>query len=90
MTRVRVMTYNILHGGRGREAVLSEVIQHAQPDILLLQEVAGPDLVALLARSLGLSHFFLAASNRPRHNLALLSHYPIRYSNSFRPRPVWR
>ena len=42
---VRVMTYNILKGGIGRQTELQVVIQAANPDVVVLQEVTDLDLL---------------------------------------------
>src|SRR4029078_7798578 len=41
----RLMTYNIRHGGRGREAPIATVINACTPDLVLLQEDTHPSSV---------------------------------------------
>lgn len=86
---IRVMTYNILEGAAGREAAMLAVIERAQPDLLLLQEVVAWEDARRWADGLGLSLCF-APSNAPRRNVALLSRYPITVSASFHPFPLLR
>lgn len=40
---MRVMTWNILHGGRGRMPAIAALIDQFRPDILALQELRGFD-----------------------------------------------
>ena len=40
---LRILSYNILKGGVGREAALSAVISTCEPDIVILQEAYRPD-----------------------------------------------
>ena len=79
---LRVVSWNIQYG----EAVgtaLDELRAHprlANPDLLLVQEIA-PEDAALLADSLGLNHVYRAAAVHPHHaelfGNAVLSRWPI-------------
>jgi exodeoxyribonuclease-3 len=40
---MRVMTWNLLHGGRGRLDAIAAVIDRVRPDVLALQELRGFD-----------------------------------------------
>jgi endonuclease/exonuclease/phosphatase family metal-dependent hydrolase len=51
---MKVMTYNILNGGVGREQDILEVIQSVQPDIAILQEVYTPDFLQDLGMALNM------------------------------------
>ncbi len=82
---MRVLTYNILDGGVGREQYIQEVIQAAAPDVVVLQEVFQSGFVPELARALN-ADFFVASGNTKR-KLALLSRLPIRSRNSYHPFP---
>ncbi len=89
MTKLTLMTYNILHGPGERAALLAAVIESRQPDIVALQEVEDPAAVARLAASIGY-WMFLGPCNtvetsplvpqteapRPEH-LAFLSRRPL-------------
>lgn len=86
---LRVMTYNIWEGAAGREAVMLAVIERAQPDLLLLQEVVAWEDARRWAAALGLSLCF-APSNARRRNVALLSRYQITVCASFHPFPLLR
>ncbi len=54
---LRVMTYNILDGGENREAHILEVIQTADPDVAILQEVFTEEFLKFLSRSSGMSYY---------------------------------
>lgn len=82
---MRVMTYNILDGGVGREALVSEVVRAARPDVVILQEIYRSGLVEALAAKLSMHHF-IAEGNSTRH-MALLSRLPIRSAAAYRPYP---
>lgn len=86
---LRLMTYNILDGGIGRETQLLKVIQKVQPDVLVLQEVFSKDLLGFLAASLGMK-YFLGEGNH-RRKVAFLSRLPVRSFSSHRSfPPIWR
>jgi endonuclease/exonuclease/phosphatase family metal-dependent hydrolase len=52
---LRLLTYNILDGGVGREAAISEVIRAAAPDVVVLQEVMQPLLLERIAATLDMT-----------------------------------
>jgi exodeoxyribonuclease-3 len=83
--QLRLMTYNILYGGIGREAQLLEVIRTANPDLVLLQEVTRADVITALAKTLKLQHF-IAKGNR--FSVALLSRFPILEANTHNQFPL--
>lgn len=82
---LRVLTYNILDGGVGRDKLILEVLQATQPDIVILQEVFQSAIVDELAKVLGMK-FFFAKGNSKRH-LALLSRLPLIAQDSYHPFP---
>ncbi|HZQ08126.1 MAG TPA: endonuclease/exonuclease/phosphatase family protein [Anaerolineae bacterium] len=81
--RLRFLTYNILDGGTGREALLDEIIAAQNADVILLQEVIEPQFVVNLAAQLQ-TEYYIAESNSPRQ-LALLTRLPLRAASSFHP-----
>ena len=86
---MKVMTYNILNGGVGREQDILEVIQSVQPDIAILQEVYTPDFLQDLGMALNMEPFF--ASGNKKRRVALLSRLPICSASSHHPFfPIWR
>jgi len=86
---LRVMTYNILNGGERREAYIREVIQTAQPDVAVMQEVYSEELLKFLSRALAMN-YYIGSGNKKRR-VALLSRLPVRAFTSFHPLfPIWR
>jgi exodeoxyribonuclease-3 len=78
---VRLLSYNIRHGGVGREDALGAVIRAAAPDAVVLQEATVPAVVERLAQQTGLSHW----AARARHSVAVMSRWPIRSHGWQRP-----
>jgi endonuclease/exonuclease/phosphatase family metal-dependent hydrolase len=86
---LRLMTYNILDGGVGRENYILKVIQQSQPDIVVLQEVISEEILKFLALSLCMD-YYIGGSNKKR-KVALLSKLLVRSFTSEHPIfPVWR
>lgn len=83
---LRVLTYNILDGGHGREAHILEVLQTHQPDVSIMQELFNPNLLHDLAPNLDM-HFFFAKGNSRRHP-GLLSKFPMLECRSIHPFPA--
>ena len=48
---LRLLSYNIRHGGAGREAAIGEVDRRASPDLVVFQEATQPRIVERLARA---------------------------------------
>lgn len=82
----RLITYNILDGGLGREQEILEVLESARPDAVLLQEVTDPSPLQNFATALNM-HFFFDEGNSKRH-LGLLSRFPIISCHSHHPFPL--
>jgi endonuclease/exonuclease/phosphatase family metal-dependent hydrolase len=79
---LRLVTYNIRHGGAGREAPLIAVIRSCDPDVVILQEATKPAVVERLAEGTGMRTF----GSRPRQSLGFLSRVPIAHHEWHRPR----
>ena len=73
MTRLRILSYNILKGGSGRESLLAAIISAQEPDLVILQEAYRPEVVKHLAATCGFEHF----ASSPGHSVAYLSHLAI-------------
>jgi endonuclease/exonuclease/phosphatase family metal-dependent hydrolase len=82
MQTLRLLSYNILKGGLGREAALASVINAQSPDIVVLQEATRPDVVDRLARA---THMLASGAMRGR-SLGFLSRVPIAEHRWLRPR----
>ena len=85
---LKLLSYNIRFGGRGREAHLAEVIRRVEPDLVVFQEATDPRVIERLADLTNLSHW---AAQRA-HSIAYLSrleiahhewHYPTGAKHSF-------
>jgi exodeoxyribonuclease-3 len=79
---LRLLTYNIRHGGAGREEPLVEVIRACNPDIAILQEATKPAVVERLCVGAGMH----VMGSRPRDSLAFISRVPIVHHEWHRPR----
>lgn len=86
---IKLLTYNVLDGGIGRESQITEVLKQAWPDVAILEEVYEARFVEELGRTLEMEPFF-GEGNRQRH-VALLSRLPISSRQSRHPYPpIWR
>ena len=76
----REILYMKSQWGRNLDAVI-EAIRSADPDIVGLQEVAGPDQLRQIARALDMNHVFVwhetVGNQKPWWGVGLLSKYPI-------------
>jgi len=79
---VRLLSYNIRYGGRGREAALAAVITAARADVVVFQEATSPVIVEQLARETGLEHW----GARRGESLAYLSRLPLDHVEWRKPR----
>lgn len=96
----RVLTYNTLNGGTGREDLLFETIQANRPDLIILQEVDHLALLQDFASRLGMDSFYARARLQilksgsglkfGRRSIGLLSRFPIVAQSNHHPFPVWR
>src|SRR5689334_9710654 len=78
----RLMTYNIRHGGRGREAAIASVVSACEPDLVLLQEAVDPRAVARIAEASGMIDWRASAGE----SLGFLSRRPVEFAEWTRPR----
>jgi endonuclease/exonuclease/phosphatase family metal-dependent hydrolase len=85
---LKLLSYNIRFGGRGRESRLAEVIKTVSPDLVVFQEAIDTRVIEALAKSTGFP--FWAAQRA--HSIAYLSgiesayhewHYPAGAKHSF-------
>lgn len=78
---LRILSYNILRGGTGRERQLAAVINEHAPDVAVLQEATRPEVVARLAAATG-----MVASGAARgRSLAFMSRVAIHEYRWVRP-----
>ncbi|HEV3470908.1 MAG TPA: endonuclease/exonuclease/phosphatase family protein [Pyrinomonadaceae bacterium] len=66
---LRLLSYNIRFGGRGREARIAEVIRAVAPDLVVFQEATDPRVVARVAGLAGMPHW----AARPAHSTGYVS-----------------
>jgi endonuclease/exonuclease/phosphatase family metal-dependent hydrolase len=78
---LRILSYNILRGGVGREKQLAAVINDQSPDVVVMQEATRPDVIARLASATGMVE---SAAARGR-SLAFMSRVPIAEHRWIRP-----
>jgi len=72
---LKLLSYNIRFGGRGREQPLAETISAIDPDLVVFQEAIYPDVIERLATQTGLP--FWAA--RRHHSIGFISKHKIAY-----------
>ncbi len=75
--RLRLLSYNIKFGGRGREEQIAAVIRHADPDIVLLQEATDRLVVKRLAELTGLPTW----DSRVNYSTGFLTRLPVESYN---------
>ena len=85
---MKLLSYNIRFGGRGRETRLADTIRAIDPDLVIFQEATDPPVIQGLAKATTLP--FWAA--QPAHSIAYISrieiahhawHYPVGSKHSF-------
>jgi exodeoxyribonuclease-3 len=78
----RLMTYNIRHGGGGRQSALADVINASAPDLVLLQEATDPRIVEELAEATAMEEWRAYAGQ----SLGFLSRRRVTFAEWIRPR----
>ena len=85
---VKLLSYNIRFGGRGRERELAQVIRDVAPDLVVFQEAIDTRVISRLAQETGLAIW----AARPEHSIGYISrlevahhewHYPAGAKHSF-------
>jgi exodeoxyribonuclease-3 len=79
---LRLLSYNIRYGGRGREPLLAAVINSVQPDLVVFQEATRPDVIERVARETGMAEW----ATRPRESLGYASRLPVAHVSWHKPR----
>jgi endonuclease/exonuclease/phosphatase family metal-dependent hydrolase len=70
---LRILSYNIRHGGKGRESALAAVIRSCEPDIVVLQEATIAASVERIAKDAGMAQW----ASRRETSLGFLSRHPV-------------
>lgn len=89
-SHVRLLTYNILLGGAGREERIRGVLQRSGADVIALQEVADTAMVERIAAALGMRLVVGTASDGSGINVAVLSRLPVVRHRNHRHRHMLR
>ncbi len=84
---LRVMTYNLLVGGRGRWPAITQLVAQARPDLLALQEADDLPAVQRLADELGYQ-CVPGSANMPRHQ-AVLTRWSVQRRINHRERAIF-
>jgi exodeoxyribonuclease-3 len=75
------MSYNIRFGGRGREALMTEVIEAVSPDIVVFQEASDPRVIETLAHATGMTRW----AARPAHSIGYISRLDVAHHEWHHP-----
>ena len=78
----RLLSYNIRHGGAGRETALAAVINACRPDLVVFQEAVQPDVIDRLAERCAMAE----CGARPNTSLGYMSRLKTAYHAWHRPR----
>ena len=78
----RLLSYNIRHGGSGREAHIAAVVSSCRPDLVVFQEATNPAVVDRVAQLCGMAQ----CGAQPKTSLGFMSRKPVRDHQWHRPR----
>jgi endonuclease/exonuclease/phosphatase family metal-dependent hydrolase len=78
----RLLSYNIRHGGSGRESALAEVINSCRPDLVVFQEATSAKVLERIASLCGMAQ----CGARPNTSLGFMSRAPVTAHTWHRPR----
>ena len=78
----RLLTYNIRHGGTGREDKLARVIRACAPDLVVLQEATAPASVERIAELAGMEQW----ASRKGESLGFLARRKVTRHEWYKPR----
>ncbi len=78
----RLLSYNIRHGGSGREEQIAAVVNSCDPDVVVFQEATRPDVIARLAGLCGMAE----SGTQRGTSLGYMSRHPTRHRAWHRPR----
>jgi endonuclease/exonuclease/phosphatase family metal-dependent hydrolase len=79
---LRLLSYNIRFGGRGRASLIAGVIREAQPDLVVFQEATDPRVIEQVAEETGM----MTWASRPAHSIAFISRTPVAHHEWHYPR----
>jgi exodeoxyribonuclease-3 len=78
----RLLSYNIRHGGSGREDLIAAVVSSCQPDLVIFQEATRPAVVDRIAHLCGMAE----CGAQPKTSLGFMSRTRVREYQWHRPR----
>lgn len=78
----RLLSYNIRHGGSGREEQIAAVAASCEPDLVIFQEATVPAVVERVAQLCGMAQF----GAQPKTSLGFMSRQAVRGHQWHRPR----
>ena len=78
----KLLSYNIRHGGSGREEHIAAVVASCQPDLVIFQEATRPAVVARVAQLCGMAQ----CGAQPKTSLGFMSRTKVRDHQWHRPR----
>ena len=78
----RLLSYNVRHGGAGREGSLAAVISACRPDLVVFQEATDATVIERLAAQCGMAQ----CGARPKTSLGFMSRQPVVSHTWHRPR----
>jgi endonuclease/exonuclease/phosphatase family metal-dependent hydrolase len=70
---LRILSYNILRGGEGREKQIAAVVTACAPDLVIFQEAYSADVVRQLASTCAMPHWAASAG----HSVGFMSRLPV-------------
>jgi endonuclease/exonuclease/phosphatase family metal-dependent hydrolase len=70
---LRVLSYNILRGGDGREKLLAAVITACAPDVVIFQEAYSPSVIQQLSSVCAMPHWAATAG----HSVGFMSRFAV-------------
>ena len=71
--KLRILSYNILKGGIGREASIGEIVAACSPDVVIFQEAYRPAVVQQIAETCGMDYWDATLG----HSVAFMSRVEI-------------
>src|SRR5690242_14689643 len=77
---LRLLTYNILHGGGDRRSSILNILRESEANVIVMQEADDPDAVKEFAQHLNMQCYMA-------NNIALLSQFPIAAGYCYRSFP---
>jgi endonuclease/exonuclease/phosphatase family metal-dependent hydrolase len=78
----RLLSYNIRHGGSGREEQIAAVVASCDPDLVIFQEATNAAVVERVAQRCGMAQ----CGAQPRTSLGFMSRRPVASYQWHRPR----